>query len=109
MSSVAIPLREADTGDIFELVRLRRRMYEDMRCGDTAAPPSSMSTPNLATAVAESPARSSKPRSAGVSRRAWRASLSTPAKIADASTQALGFEPSNEMQLNLALEESPDR
>ena len=37
MSSAPITIREADTGDVFELVRLRRRMYEDMRYSDTAA------------------------------------------------------------------------
>jgi len=37
MSSVPITIRQADTRDIPELVRLRRRMYEDMRCSDTAA------------------------------------------------------------------------
>jgi GNAT superfamily N-acetyltransferase len=37
MSSVPITIREADTGDISELVRLRRRMYEDMHYSDTAA------------------------------------------------------------------------
>ena len=36
MSSGPVTIREADRGDIFELVRLRRRMYEDKRYGDTA-------------------------------------------------------------------------
>jgi len=37
MSFAPITIREADTGDVVELVRLRRRMYEDMRYRDTAA------------------------------------------------------------------------
>jgi GNAT superfamily N-acetyltransferase len=55
MSSVPITIREADGGDIFELVRLRRRMYEDMRYRDTAAleAMSSLTAAYLQRAVAD--------------------------------------------------------
>ena len=37
MFSAPITIRQADRGDVLELVRVRRRMYEDMRYSDAAA------------------------------------------------------------------------
>lgn len=50
-----ITIREAAIGDIAEIVRLRRRMYEDMRYSDAAAltAMSSLTSEYLSTAIPE--------------------------------------------------------